>query len=265
MRRRSRGIHRASDAGPGGRGDRQGLSRLGSPPVAVRSSATAEDLADASFAGQQDSFLNIPGDEQVLDAVRRCWASLWNERAMVYRARKRIDPADVAMAVVVQELVDAEASGVMFTADPITGDDSRIEINAVLGLGEAVVSGQAVADSFTVERGTGRVINSMISQKMIMTIRTAIGTADRPVPESRRQEPALDAGRRRHSSRRSGCRIAELYELADGHRMVSDRRRAVRRPGPADHHRCPARTRGTTAGPATSCGPTPMWARPSRT
>ena len=94
----------------------------------------------------------------MLDAVRRCWASLWNERAIVYRARQRIDPAGVAIAVVVQELVDAEASGVMFTADPITGDDSRIEINAVLGLGEALVSGQASADSFTVERRTGRVI-----------------------------------------------------------------------------------------------------------
>ena len=142
---------------------------LGSPPVAVRSSATAEDLADASFAGQQDSFLNISGDAQVLDAVLRCWASLWNERAMIYRARQQVDPADVAIAVVVQELVEAEASGVMFTADPITGDDSRIEINAVLGLGEALVSGQASADSFTVERGTGRVINSVISEKMIMT------------------------------------------------------------------------------------------------
>jgi pyruvate,water dikinase len=184
---------------------------LGSPPVAVRSSATAEDLADASFAGQQDSFLNISGDVAVVDAVRRCWASLWNERAIIYRARQRIDPADVAIAVVVQQLVDAEASGVMFTADPITGDDSRIEINAVLGLGEALVNGQASADSFTIARRTGRVITSVISEKMIMTTRTATGTADIPVPGSRRHEPALDEA---HASRLAalGVRIAELYE-----------------------------------------------------
>ena len=184
---------------------------LGSPPVAVRSSATAEDLADASFAGQQDSFLNISGDAQVLDAVLRCWASLWNERAMVYRARQQVDPADVAIAVVVQELVEAEASGVMFTADPITGDDSRIEINAVLGLGEALVSGQASADSFTVERGTGRVINSVISEKMIMTMRTATGTLIARSRSARRQEPALNAAQAAQLAA-LGVRIADLYK-----------------------------------------------------
>ena len=183
----------------------------GSPPVAVRSSATAEDLDDASFAGQQDSFLNISGDADVVDAVRRCWASLWNERAIIYRARQRIDPAEVAIAVVVQELVDAEASGVMFTADPVTGDDSRIEINAVLGLGEALVSGQASADTFTVDRRTGRVITSVISEKMIMTTLTGRGTADRPVPESRRHEPSITEA---HASELAalGIRIAELYD-----------------------------------------------------
>ena len=184
---------------------------LGSPPVAVRSSATAEDLADASFAGQQDSFLNVSGDAEVVDAVRRCWASLWNERAIIYRARQRIDPADVAIAVVVQELVDADASGVMFTADPITGDDSRIEINAVWGLGEALVSGQASADSFTVDRRTGRVITSVITEKMIMTALTGTGTGERAVPESRQQEPSISEAQASQLAA-LGVRIAEHYE-----------------------------------------------------
>ena len=91
------------------------------PAVAVRSSATAEDLADASFAGQQDTFLNVNGDDAVLDAVRRCWASLWTARAMSYRARRGIDPETVRLAVVVQRLVDADAAGVMFTANPTNG------------------------------------------------------------------------------------------------------------------------------------------------
>ena len=184
---------------------------LGSPSVAVRSSSTAEDLAEASFAGQQDSFLDISGDAQVLDAVRRCWASLWNERAMVYRARQRHVPVGLAIAVVVQELVDAVASGVMFTADPITGDHSRIEINAVWGLGEALVSGQASADSFTVDRRTGRVITSVINQKMIMTRSTGTGTVDGPVPKSRQRVPALDEGQAAQLAA-LGARIADLYE-----------------------------------------------------
>ena len=91
------------------------------PAVAVRSSATAEDLEDASFAGQQDTFLNVRGDDALLDAVRGCWASLWTARAIAYRARRGIDPAEVALAVVVQEMVDADAAGVMFTADPLIG------------------------------------------------------------------------------------------------------------------------------------------------
>ncbi len=126
--------------------------RLGSPAVAVRSSATAEDLPDASFAGQQDSFLNITGDEELLDAVCRCWASLGNERAVAYRRRHGIASDGLALAVVVQRLVDADAAGILFTADPVTGDPSWIEINAGWGLGEAVVGGQVTPDAFTVDR-----------------------------------------------------------------------------------------------------------------
>src|SRR4051794_14472448 len=124
----------------------QAYHQLGSPAVAVRSSATAEDLPEASFAGQQETFLNVSGDDELLAALRRCWASLWTARAISYRARRDISQQNISVAVVVQELIDADASGIMFTADPVTGDDSMIEINAAWGLGEAVVGGQVTPD-----------------------------------------------------------------------------------------------------------------------
>ncbi|GAA1986354.1 PEP/pyruvate-binding domain-containing protein [Microbacterium pumilum] len=115
--------------------------RLGAGAVAVRSSATAEDLPGAAFAGQQETFLNVWGSSEVLDAVRRCWASLWSDRAIAYRAQRGIPDDEVQIAVVVQALVAADIAGVMFTADPVTGERDRIVIDASPGLGEAVVSG----------------------------------------------------------------------------------------------------------------------------
>jgi pyruvate,water dikinase len=103
--------------------------------VAVRSSATAEDLAGASFAGQQETFLNVRGVEALLSAVRDCWASLWTARAMAYRARQGIDPADVSLAVVVQRMVEADAAGVMFTANPSNGVRDEVVVSAAWGLG----------------------------------------------------------------------------------------------------------------------------------
>lgn len=114
--------------------------------VAVRSSATAEDLPESSFAGQQDTYLNVVGADQVVDAVRRCWASLWTERAVAYRETAGIDHGDVALAVVVQVMVDAVVAGVLFTADPLTGSRSRMVLDAAPGLGEAVVSGAVDPD-----------------------------------------------------------------------------------------------------------------------
>jgi rifampicin phosphotransferase len=99
-------------------------------PVAVRSSATAEDLPDLSFAGQQETYLNMRGEAQILDAVKRCWASLWTARAISYRIRNHIAPTDVSLAVVVQQLVPANAAGIMFTANPMTGRHDQIMINA---------------------------------------------------------------------------------------------------------------------------------------
>jgi pyruvate,water dikinase len=109
---------------------RRAYAELGDDvPVAVRSSATAEDLPEMSFAGQQDTYLNIRGDA-LLDAVKRCWASLWNPRAIAYRDRNGVPHDDVALAVVVQELVDADAAGILFTADPVTGARDETVINA---------------------------------------------------------------------------------------------------------------------------------------
>ncbi|WP_275888279.1 PEP/pyruvate-binding domain-containing protein, partial [Nonomuraea lactucae] len=129
---------------------------LGGGPVAVRSSATAEDLPGAAFAGQQDTFLNVVGEEALVDAVRRCWASLWNERAVAYRRRLGVGDEGVRIAVVVQSMVEAETAGVMFTADPVTGDRSRIVVEAGSGLGEAVVSGLVTPDHYALD-AAGRV------------------------------------------------------------------------------------------------------------
>jgi rifampicin phosphotransferase len=122
-------------------------------PVAVRSSATAEDLPTASFAGQQDTYLNVVGVEALVDAVRRCWASLWTDRAVAYRADLGIDDAEVRLAVVVQRMVAAEVAGVLFTADPVSGRRTRTVLDASPGLGEAVVSGMVNPDHLAVEDG----------------------------------------------------------------------------------------------------------------
>lgn len=125
--------------------------RFGAGPVAVRSSATAEDLPGAAFAGQQDTFLDVDGDAALLDAVSRCWASLFTDRAMSYRRRQGIHPDEVAIAVVVQHMVRAEAAGVMFSADPVSGLRGRVVIDAAAGTGEAVVSGSVTPEHFVLD------------------------------------------------------------------------------------------------------------------
>ncbi|MFD1214251.1 PEP/pyruvate-binding domain-containing protein, partial [Arthrobacter sp. GCM10027362] len=130
-------------------------------PVAVRSSATAEDLPEASFAGQQDTFLNVSGPVAVLDAVRRCWASLWTDRAAAYRAAHGIGQHTVSLAVVVQEMVPAAAAGVLFTANPVTGTRRQAVVDAGPGLGDAVVSGAVNPEHFVVDTASGRVLERM--------------------------------------------------------------------------------------------------------
>ncbi|MFI6496517.1 PEP/pyruvate-binding domain-containing protein [Nonomuraea typhae] len=136
-------------------------------PVAVRSSATAEDLPFASFAGQQDTFLNVVGPEEVLLAVRKCWASLWTDRAVAYRESNGIDHAAVRIAVVVQTMVDAEVAGVMFTANPITGRRREAVIDAGPGLGEAVVSGAVNPDRFVADLDSGAIRERAAGDKKI--------------------------------------------------------------------------------------------------
>ncbi len=125
---------------------------LGAGAVAVRSSATAEDLPEAAFAGQQDTFLNVIGEQALLDTVRRCWASLWTDRAIAYRERQRIEQRTVKLAIVVQHMVPAEIAGVLFTANPVTGARDEVVIDASPGLGEAVVSGLVTPDHFVLRK-----------------------------------------------------------------------------------------------------------------
>lgn len=124
---------------------------MGGGPVAVRSSATAEDLPGAAFAGQQDTYLNVVGEDALLQAVLDCWASLWTDRAISYRQRQGIDQRQVAIAVVVQDMVQAETAGVLFSANPVTGERGEIVIDASPGLGEAVVSGLVTPEHYVLD------------------------------------------------------------------------------------------------------------------
>ena len=140
---------------------------MGRPPVAVRSSATAEDLPDMSFAGQQDTFLNVVGEEALLTAVGGCWSSLWTARAIAYRARNGIRHDDVALAMVVQAMVQSEAAGVLFTANPLTGKRSETVIDATLGLGEALVGGHVEPDNYVVDTGASQITRKTLGAKAI--------------------------------------------------------------------------------------------------
>src|SRR5215207_7952594 len=168
------------------------LDEDGGAAVAVRSSATAEDLAGASFAGQQETYLNVRGEEALLEAVKNCWASLWTARAMAYRARRGIDPATVSLAVVVQRMVESESAGVMFTANPSNGRRNEAVVSAAWGLGESVVSGSVTPDSMVVEKVSGRVLSRETANKEVMTVYIESGIAERPVPEALERQPVLD-------------------------------------------------------------------------
>jgi rifampicin phosphotransferase len=148
-------------------------------PVAVRSSATAEDLPFASFAGQQETYLNVIGIDALLDAVRRCWASLWTDRAVSYRANNHIDARTVRLAVVVQQMVNATVAGVLFTANPLTGRRHQAVIDANPGLGEAVVSGAVNPDHFVVNAATGEVVERRLGEKSLVIRALAAGGTER--------------------------------------------------------------------------------------
>ena len=136
-------------------------------PVAVRSSATAEDLPFASFAGQQETYLNIVGTDELITAVRHCWASLWTDRAVIYRASNSIDQRRVRLAVAIQHMVDATVAGILFTANPLTGKRHQAVIDASPGLGEAVVSGAVNPDHFVINTATGEIVERRIGDKRV--------------------------------------------------------------------------------------------------
>lgn len=141
---------------------------MGDPLVAVRSSATAEDLPNASFAGQQETFLNVKGDANLILKVKECWASLFEERAIFYRKENNFDHFRVGIAVPVQKMIESEASGVMFTIDPVSNDKTKIVIEAVFGLGEMIVQGKATPDHYEISKSTGELLVKEISSQTEM-------------------------------------------------------------------------------------------------
>lgn len=153
------------------RGIKQAYKKLGSGLVAIRSSATAEDLPEASFAGQQRTFLNVQGEDEVLAAVQGCWASLFESRAIFYRQHAGFDHLSVGLAVPIQEMVQSEVSGIMFTVEPLTNDRRKILIEAAYGLGEAIVSGEVTPDQYLIDKARMAIIEKQIAKQEWQIVR----------------------------------------------------------------------------------------------
>jgi pyruvate,water dikinase len=173
------------------------MSRCGcEAPVAVRSSATAEDLPDASFAGQQDTYLWVSGEQQVLQRIRECWASLYTARAITYRIANGIEEDGLSMAVAVQKMVNARAAGVAMTIDPGNGDRSKIVIDASWGLGEMVVSGEVTPDNFVLDKVMLTTVRRTVSDKReeLVPDPQSQELVRRDVAHDRRTSPSLSDG-----------------------------------------------------------------------
>jgi pyruvate,water dikinase len=184
-----------------------------SPAVAVRSSANAEDLPDMSFAGQQDTYLNVRGEEALIEAVRSCWSSLWTPRAISYRHQMGIDQDAVAMAVVVQLMVPSDVSGILFTANPATGERSEMIVNASFGLGEAVVGGQVTPDTYVVDRETLTAKETTIGAKEQKIVSDGDqGTRLEDIAESERIQSSLS----KKALEELVSRALEIEQLFDG-------------------------------------------------
>ena len=177
---------------------------------AVRSSATAEDLPDASFAGQQDTYLNIRGQADLLDAVRRCWVSLFTDRAILYRVQNGFKHEDVALSVVVQEMVLPEISGILFTADPISGNRHIVSIDASYGLGEALVAGLVSADLYKVDKRTMEVVEIVVAEKKL---------AIRPLPDGGTIEETISGEARTAQvlTTQQAIELAQLGQQVEAH------------------------------------------------
>jgi pyruvate,water dikinase len=162
------------------------------PFVAVRSSATAEDLPDASFAGQQDTYLNVQGAETVIAKVKECYASCFTDRAVYYREKQGFDHLDVALSAVIQMMVFSKAAGVMFTVNVATGNDENILIEAAYGLGEYVVQGTVTPDNYTVSKADNKIIETNVNEQDVMLVRKKGGDCEeQPVPEENRHKQTL--------------------------------------------------------------------------
>ncbi len=159
---------------------KQAYNKLGDSLVAVRSSATAEDLPEASFAGQQSTFLNVQGEDDVVDAVQKCWASLFEPRAIYYRHQHGFDHLKVGIAVPVQRMVASETSGVMFTIEPVTSDTGKIVIEAIYGLGEGLVSGEVTPDLYIIDKESMSLISKRISRQDQKIMRNPEGDNQNP-------------------------------------------------------------------------------------
>jgi len=182
----------------------------GEVPVAVRSSATAEDLPDASFAGQQDTYLWITGETYVLQKIRECWASLYTARAITYRAANNIPDEGLSIAVAVQKMVNSRSSGVAMTIDPSNGDRTKIVIDSSWGLGEMVVSGEVTPDNFMIDKVMLSVVNRIISDKHEELVPTGHGSiARREVDAERRNSSSL--------SEEEILSVAKLAKAAEKH------------------------------------------------
>jgi pyruvate,water dikinase len=190
---------------------REMYRRLSPEPmiVAVRSSATAEDLPDASFAGQQETYLNIRGEDDLIEAVQKCWASLYGARAIYYRAKQGFDDHSVNIAVVVQQLIHSEKAGVMFTSHPVTGEPMTI-IEGSWGLGEAVVSGTVSPDNYVWDKRAEKVVDRLIARKLVEIVPDgAKGTMEVEVSPSRREAQVLSDDEIR--------RLATFGQIAEDH------------------------------------------------
>jgi pyruvate, water dikinase len=178
-------------------------------PVAVRSSATAEDLPDASFAGQQDTYLWVVGEAEVLENVRKCWASLYTSRAINYRKNQNITESEVLMCVVVQKMVNARTAGVAMTLNPTNGDRSKIVIDSSWGLGEAVVSGEVTPDNFMVDKIILEIIKADIQNKHIEHVPDPANkcVVTKEITGDRATEPSLS-----DAEVKEICRMAKIIE-----------------------------------------------------
>ena len=206
----------------------------GREPVAVRSSGTAEDLDDASFAGQQETFLFVIGNDDVVKFIKECWASLYNDRAIFYRREKKFDERSISIAVVVQRMVSAQKAGVMFTSNPITNDYNTVVLEAAWGLGEAIVSGIVTPDNLWIDRRS--------DHGVYLRERDHGGPPQRAGRHQGRARPRGAAGgpgahrRRTEQAGGAGPEDRGLLQEAGGYRVGHRGRAGVSAPVPAYHH-----------------------------